>query len=126
MQKTLVLTALILALLGNIGTKSAQAKSFERQAKTAIRHVFPPHAQPEAIAVSHCETGGFVDQYNERSGAKGIFQVIPGNDERKLFDWKGRFVLRIEYDRLYNMFYSATVAYWMSRGGRDWDEWDCG
>lgn len=119
-----LISSCIVASLILIANAVAMNDSFRTPAIQAIKDVFPASTQSKAIQVADCESVHFTDQYNESSGAKGIFQVIPENDNRLLvYHGHG---LRIDYDRLYDFRYSARVALFMSKGGWDWHEWDCG
>jgi hypothetical protein len=114
---------LIGVLLASVGLGRANAYS---RARHVVYSVFPRTTAPAALRVLGCETGHRynANAYNSRSGATGYFQVLQGNAGRVLF-LRGYGTLRIVGHLLWNPWYNARVALFLSRGGRDWHEWSC-
>lgn len=88
-----------------------EQRRFTNCPRALIRTVFPYAYERAALRVASCETVGFTDYYNERSGASGLFQLMP-------FHWRGKFD---PFDKLRN----ARYALRLSDGGTDWSAWEC-
>jgi hypothetical protein len=98
-----------------------------RQAKKIVYAVFPDRYQAYALRIVGCETGHTYSRWATGSaGEHGWFQIHPGNAGRMLYDPRtGKSIGRIDFSRTYQPWYNTRVAYFMSRGGRDWHEWTC-
>jgi hypothetical protein len=96
-------------LLLSVGLGKASAYS---RARHIVYSVFPRATAPAALRVVRCETGGtFSPWAHNRSGASGLFQIMPFHvaSPRRLFEpW-----------------FNARVALRLSHGGRDWSPWVC-
>ena len=138
MRRLCLLTlSLLVAIGGATGTDTALAKRKPEtnygQAKRIIYSVFPRATAAAALRVVGCETGYTYSAYSyNSSGASGYFQILTGNHGRT-FSYRGKwFKLNVWRDpvhrignKLFNAWYNATAAYYMSRGGYDWHEWVC-
>jgi hypothetical protein len=95
------------------------------KAQRVIHTVFPHRTYEAAMRVSLCETGRTFDRWatNRYSRTAGLFQIHPGNNGTTWY-WSEGSSLTIDSTRLYNSWYNARVALYMSKGGTDWDQWD--
>lgn len=125
MRRKLTLTAILASII--IAGQTAQAEQVKlngyQQAKKIIYATFPKSTENSALRIAGCETGHTYSQWaTGKAGEKGYFQIHPSNNRRSLY-WKGNFVGRIMFSRLYNPWYNSKVALYMSEGGKDWHEW---
>jgi Lysozyme like domain len=127
----LLTLSLSVVLGGATGTHTAEARTLSNyeRAKRIIYATFPRDTEAAALRVVGCETGDTYSpsSYNS-SGASGYFQILTGNHGRT-FSYQGRrFRLNVwtgGRNQLFNPWYNAKAAYYMSSGGHDWDEWTC-
>jgi len=93
------------------------------RAQRVIYKVFPDNTQRGAMLVARCETGRTYDRWatNRSSRTAGLFQIHPGNIGRFVY-WRNRHII-ISPD-LYNPWVNAEAALYLSKGGKDWHEWD--
>ncbi len=94
------------------------------KAQRVIYTVFPRRNWHAAMRVSSCETGRTYDRWatNPSSRTAGLFQVHPGNNGTT-WHWRGHGSHTIDSSRLYNSWYNARTALYMSDGGSNWEQW---
>jgi len=94
------------------------------KAQRVIYTVFPKRNWHAAMRVSSCETGRTYDRWatNPSSRTAGLFQVHPGN-HGTTWSWRGHGSHTIDSHRLYNSWYNARTAAYMSDGGTNWGQW---
>lgn len=94
------------------------------KAQRVIYTVFPHRTRLAAMGVALCETGNTFDRWatNPSSRTAGLFQVHPGN-HGTTWHWQGHGSITIDRHRLYNSWYNARVAVYMSNGGTSWRQW---
>lgn len=137
------LTVTVVAAIALAVTSSAGSETYYQQAKRIVYATFPDDTQDAALRVVACETGNTFQPWSyNSSGASGYFQVLTGNAGRVLYyKWpNGRYEqLKIRgwekikkhgktiavVNRLFNPWYNAKVALFLSSGGHDWGEWSC-
>lgn len=122
-MKILAITSTVAAL---VGATKAQDNSYYSAAKKLIYRTFPPNTRDSAMRVAACESVNFTDFYNESSGAKGVFQEMPGNDGRVFY--LGRRSIKLNWARISSHMpdlHAVQVAYFQSHGGYNWNEWSC-
>lgn len=93
------------------------------RAQRVIYTVFPDRTQQAAMAVAYCESRTYRWATNPYSGVRGLFQVHPGN-HGTTWGWQGHGRHTIDSSRLYNSWYNARTAAYMSDGGTNWGQWD--
>lgn len=94
-------------------------------AKVVVNATFPVTTRKAALSVVGCETGSTYSRYahNSTTDVRGLFQIDSGNGGRIFYYNRERLVLNSS--RLYDPWYNAKVALFMTNGGKDWDEWHC-
>ena len=95
------------------------------KAQRVVYTIFPRGTRRSAMLVVKCETGHTFDRWatNRSSRTASLFQVHPGNHGTR-WTWKGHGTFTIDSNRLYNAWYNAQAALYMSEGGENWGQWD--
>ena len=93
------------------------------KAQRVIYVIFPNRTQQAAMRVAYCESRTYRWATNPSSHTAGLFQVHPGNNGTT-WSWRGHGSHTIDKHRLYNSWYNARTALYMSNGGSNWEQWD--
>lgn len=116
------------ALVALVAVTEAKASLYTK-AKQVVYATFPASTRDAALRVVGCETGHDYTPWSyNSSGASGLFQILTGNAGRTL-RWNGQKLTIIAWyhgkNLLFNPWYNARVALFLSHGGTDWGEWSC-
>ena len=120
------------ALVALVAVTEAKA-SYYAKAKKVVYQTFPASTRDAALRVVGCETGHDYTPWSyNSSGASGLFQILTGNAGRVLY-YAGQKLTIVgwygprghQQNLLFNPWYNARVALFLSRGGTDWGEWSC-